>query len=172
MHIFRKALFLLSLFVAGFTSQAKAQISVMSFNIRLDASVDNENRWDNRKGEVAKMLTYYQPDLLGLQEVCPNQMADLKAALNGIYEGIGVGRDDGKHQGEHSPIFYNKHKFSMVKHGDFALSEHPEQFGKRGWDASYNRVCTWAILKDKKTGKQVVYFNTHLDNDGKIARKE
>ncbi len=56
MHIFRKTLFLLSLFVAGFTSQAKAQISVMSFNIRLDASVDNENRWDNRKGEVAKML--------------------------------------------------------------------------------------------------------------------
>ena len=96
MHIFRKTLFLLSLFVAGFTSQAKAQISVMSFNIRLDASVDNENRWDNRKGEVAKMLTYYQPDLLGMQEVCPNQMADLKAALNGIYEGIGVGRDDGK----------------------------------------------------------------------------
>ena len=81
MHIFRKTLFLLSLFVAGFTSQAKAQISVMSFNIRLDASVDNENRWDNRKGEVAKMLTYYQPDLLGMQEVCPNQMADLKAAL-------------------------------------------------------------------------------------------
>ena len=150
MHIFRKALFLLSLFVAGFTSQAKAQISVMSFNIRLDASVDNENRWDNRKGEVAKMLTYYQPDLLGMQEVCPNQMADLKAALNGIYEGIGVGRDDGKHQGEHSPIFYNKHKFSMVKHGDFALSETPERFGKKGWDASYNRVCTWAILKDKK----------------------
>lgn len=95
MHIFRKTLFLLSLFVAGFTLQAKAQISVMSFNIRLDASVDNENRWDNRKGEVAKMLTYYQPDLLGMQEVCPNQMAGLKAALNGIYEGIGVGRDDG-----------------------------------------------------------------------------
>lgn len=172
MHIFRKTLFLLSLFVAGFTSQAKAQISVMTFNIRLDASVDNENRWDCRKAEVAKMLTYYQPDLLGLQEVCPNQMADLKSALQGMYEGIGVGRDDGKHQGEHSPIFYNKHRFSMVKHGDFALSEHPEQFGKRGWDASYNRVCTWAILKDKKTGKQVVYFNTHLDNDGKIARKE
>ena len=134
MHIFRKTLFLLSLFVAGITSQAKAQISVMSFNIRLDASVDNENRWDNRKGEVAKMLTYYQPDLLGMQEVCPNQMADLKAALNGIYEGIGVGRDDGKHQGEHSPIFYNKHKFSMVKHGDFALSETPERFGKKGWE--------------------------------------
>ena len=26
--------------------------------------------------------------------------------------------------------------------------------------------------EDKKTGKQVAYFNTHLDNDGKIARKE
>ena len=49
----------------------------MTFNIRLDASVDNENRWDCRKAEVAKMLTYYQPDLLGLQEVCPNQMATL-----------------------------------------------------------------------------------------------
>ena len=52
MHIFQKSLFLLSLFVAGFAMQTQAQISVMSFNIRLDASVDNENRWEDRKSVV------------------------------------------------------------------------------------------------------------------------
>ena len=37
---------------------------------------------------------------------------------------------------------------------------------------SYNRITTWAILKEKRNGKELVFFNTHLDNDGKIARKE
>lgn len=35
-----------------------------------------------------------------------------------------------------------------------------------------NRITTWAILKEKRNGKELVFFNTHLDNDGKIARKE
>ena len=37
---------------------------------------------------------------------------------------------------------------------------------------SYNRVTTWAILQEKNNGQKFVYFNTHLDNDGKTARKE
>lgn len=164
--------FLILTLLLGVTIQTKAQVSVMSFNIRLDASVDNENRWNNRKEAVCQMLRYYQPDLLGMQEVCPNQMDDLKTSLNQTYEALGVGRDDGKHQGEHSPIFFNKQKFKLIKHGDFALSEHPNIFGQKGWDASYNRICTWAILQDKQTQQKIAYFNTHLDNDGKVARRE
>lgn len=148
-----------------------AQLSVMTFNIRLDASVDGPNVWANRKAAVADMLRYYCPDLLGLQEVCPNQMDDLKALLP-QYEALGVGRDDGKHAGEHSPVFFKKSRFKLLTHGDFSLSATPETFGTKGWDASYNRVCSWAILKDIKTGKKIAFFNTHLDNDGQVARRE
>lgn len=150
---------------------SEAQISVMTFNIRLDTASDGTNAWANRKQAVCDMLRYYSPDLLGMQEVCPNQMDDLKASLT-EYEALGVGRDDGKRKGEHSPIFFNKARFSLVAHGDFSLSETPEVFGKKGWDASYNRVCTWAVLRDRRSGKKIAFFNTHLDNDGSVARRE
>ena len=44
--------------------------------------------------------------------------------------------------------------------------------GKKGWDAACERVATWAILKDKNTGKKFFFLNTHLDHMGKVARHE
>ena len=146
-------------------------LKVMTFNIRLDASWDGANNWKYRKDDVCKMITYYLPDLLGMQEVCHNQMEDLKQGLP-QYTALGVGRDDGKEAGEYCPIFFNSERFTLLESGNFALSEHPETFGVKGWDASYNRVTTWAILQEKSDGKKIVFFNTHLDNDGKVARNE
>lgn len=151
--------------------QKEQSLEVMTFNIRLDAPSDSANNWKYRKDNVCKMISYYQPDLLGMQEVCHNQMEDLKQGLS-KYTALGVGRDDGKEAGEYCPIFFKTSKFSLVEYGNFSLSEHPETIGIKGWDASYNRITTWAILQEKNNGKNIVYFNTHLDNDGKIARKE
>lgn len=146
-------------------------LEVMTFNIRLDAPSDSADNWKYRKDNVCKMITYYQPDLLGMQEVCHNQMEDLKQGLP-QYTTLGAGRDDGKEAGEYCPIFFKTNRFTLVEYGNFSLSEHPETIGIKGWDASYNRITTWAILKEKSNGKKFVYFNTHLDNDGKTARKE
>ncbi len=41
-----------------------------------------------------------------------------------------------------------------------------------GWDAACKRVATWAVLKDKTTGKEFIAINTHLDHIGVVARKE
>lgn len=151
--------------------QNAQDLKVMTFNIRLDAPSDSANNWKYRKDNVCKMLAYYQPDLIGMQEVCHNQMEDLKQGLP-QYTALGVGRDDGKEAGEYCPIFFRSERFSLLESGNFSLSEQPEVIGIKGWDASYNRVTTWAILQEKNNGKKIVYFNTHLDNDGKTARKE
>lgn len=90
----------------------------MSFNIRLDAASDGDNNWKFRKEEVYKMLHYYQPDLLGMQEVCHNQMEDLKQAMIS-YQAVGVGRDDGKQAGEYSPIFLIKSVLRFWRKGIF-----------------------------------------------------
>lgn len=153
------------------TASRQEPVQVMTFNIRLDTPADSLNNWAYRKAGVAHLISYYAPDLLGMQEVLPNQMDDLKQFLP-QYTALGVGRDDGKEAGEHSPIFFLTERFELLEHGDFALSEYPDTFGVKGWDASYNRVCTWAILKDKTDGSRVAYFNTHLDNDGVVARRE
>jgi len=143
----------------------------MTFNVRLDIPSDSVNNWNYRKGDACRMIAYYSPDLLGMQEVLHNQMEDLKRGLP-QYTALGVGRDDGKEAGEYCPIFFRTDRFTLVEYGNFSLSEQPETIGIKGWDASYNRVTTWAILQEKNNGQKFVYFNTHLDNDGKTARKE
>ena len=65
-------------------TQNEQPLEVMTFNIRLDAPSDSANNWKYRKDNVCKMIAYYQPDLLGMQEVCHNQMEDLKLGLQYI----------------------------------------------------------------------------------------
>ena len=86
------------------------------------------------------------------------------------YESVGVGREDGKKEGEHMSIFWNKKTVSMLKWGTFWLSETPQKPSK-GWDAACFRTATWALMKDKKTGKKFYFVNTHLDHEGKEAQK-
>lgn len=152
-------------------SCAPAPLRVMTFNIRLDVASDSLNAWPHRKDNVGKLLAYYAPDLLGMQEVLPNQMRDLKQLLP-QYTALGVGRDDGKDRGEYSPVFYRTERFDLLESGSFSLSQQPDSFGVLGWDAACNRVCSWALLRDKQTGRKVAYFNTHLDHIGVTARRE
>ena len=123
-------------------------LKVMTYNIRLSVDSDKENSWNNRKQETMALMSYYHPDYFGVQEAVSQQMIDIKTNLKD-YDFVGVGRDDGKNQGEYSAIFYDKNKLEVTKSGTFWLSETPEKPSK-GWDAAYNRVCTYAFFKIKK----------------------
>lgn len=142
-------------------------IKLMTYNIRLDVSSDGQNSWSNRKDFFTSQIQFYEPDILGLQEVKPNQLVDLNNALTN-YNSIGKERDgDGK--GESSNIFFKKHKFQLIKQNTFWLSETPDTVSK-GWDAAINRVCTYGLFKHKITKKYFWVFNTHLDHIGEQAR--
>jgi len=146
-------------------------VTVMSYNIRLDTEADGVNQWKNRTGKVVGLLKKYNPDLLGVQEAMHNQMMDLQKELPD-YAFVGVGRDDGKQKGEYSAIFYKKDKYEVLNQNTFWLSETPEVPGSKSWDAAITRVVTFALLKDKTTGKSFIYSNTHFDHVGKEARKQ
>lgn len=161
---FRLSMIFLMLFALGFSQD----LTVMSFNIRLNVASDKENAWAERKQDVADLLTYYHPDYFGVQEALPEQMKDIKNGLKN-YDYIGVGRDDGKEKGEFSAIFYDTKRLSVVKSGTFWLSETPEKPSK-GWDAALNRICTYAIFKDKKSKKEFLAMNLHFDHIGNVAR--
>lgn len=143
----------------------------MSFNIRLDHVADSLNNWKYRKDVAAQMITYYAPDVVGMQEVLKNQLDDLKNRLP-EYTVLGVGRADGKEKGEYCSLFYKTDRFDLVKSGNFGLSEMPDSIGIKGWDAACERIVTWAVLKDKVSGKELAAFNTHFDHIGKVARRE
>ncbi|MEG1591681.1 endonuclease/exonuclease/phosphatase family protein [Chryseobacterium sp.] len=161
---FRFSALLLFVFAWSFSQNLK----VMSFNIRLNVESDKENSWTNRKQDAVDLLSYYHPDYFGVQEALPEQMKDIKNGLKN-YDYVGVGRDDGKEKGEFSAIFYDTEKLQVIKSGTFWLSETPEKPSK-GWDAAYNRVCTYAVFKDKKSKKEFLAMNLHFDHVGDVAR--
>lgn len=144
---------------------------IMTYNIRLDVASDGVNRWDNRKEILAGQVKFYEPDFLGVQEALPTQMQYLKTKLLNNYQSIGVGRDDGKDQGEYSAIFYNNIKYKMLEQSTFWLSETPD-IVSLGWDARYKRVCTYGLFENKATKQKIWVFNTHFDHIGDIARKK
>lgn len=142
--------------------------TVMSFNIRTSNAKDGTNSWELRADAVLEMIKDQCPDVLGLQEATYGQVSPLAYFLDD-YKWVGVGRDDGKKAGEYMAIFFNKKRVSLAKWGTFWLSETPDTPSK-GWDAAYFRTATWALMKDKASGKKYFVVNTHLDNEGAEAR--
>ena len=84
-----------------------------------------------------------------MQEVLHNQFQDLRAGLP-EYDGIGVGRDDGKTAGEYAPLFYRKDKYEVLDSNTFWLAENPDSVGMMGWDAVCVRIATWAKFKGSR----------------------
>ena len=148
--------------------QNKETVRVMSFNIRC-TNVGNDS-WEDRIGIVTETIVKSGADSVGVQEATPEWMETLDKELSS-YSWVGVGRDDGKNEGEFSSIFYLKDKYNLIDSGTFWLSETPEEVS-RGWDAGCNRVCTWAVLENKETKEQYVHINSHFDHVGIKAREE
>lgn len=142
--------------------------TVATYNIRYDGHTDLANDWVERKVPIAQFILSNQIDIIGFQEVLHNQLLDLHALLPN-YKHVGVGRDDGKTQGEYAPIFYDSTKYTAVQSGTFWLSPTP-QIPSRGWDAALNRICTYVLLKEINGGDLTWVFNTHFDHIGVEAR--
>ena len=140
----------------------------ISFNLRYDAQNDAENKWDKRKSELAQMINYYHPDIIGLQEGLNHQLAYLKIQLPN-YAMIGVGRDDGNTKGEFTAIFYDTLKYNLLDQSTFWLSE-TDHMVSVGWDAALPRICTYGLFINKKTKEQLYIFNAHFDHIGNQSR--
>ena len=143
-------------------------LKVMSYNIRLGSANDGTNSWAMRYIATGEMLEDQKPDVFGVQEALEYQVRFIEEMCG--YESVGVGRDNGKKEGEYMSIFWNKKKVSMLKWGTFWLSETPDK-PSMGWDAACKRTATWALMKDKRTGNKFYFVNTHLDHKGKEAQK-
>lgn len=162
----KKVVLLLALTMMSCFSNAQ-QLKLITYNIRYDNPNDGENAWPNRKDYLLSQLAFYEPDVFGIQEALYHQVEQIANALP-QYNHVGIARD-GEKQGEASPIFYKKNRFDLLQQNTFWLSETPEKISK-GWDAELNRICTYVLLKDKKSKQHFWVFNTHLDHMGELAR--
>lgn len=165
---------LVSFLLIAFTLSLNAQnnsVSIMSFNMRYDNANDGINRWDNRREWITDYLNFTTPDIIGTQELLHHQLQWLDNSLP-KYKYVGVGRDDGKEDGEYAAILYNKNLYDLLESNTFWLSATPDKVGSRGWDAACNRVVTWAHLSSKKTEHTFYVFNVHFDHRGEVARQK
>lgn len=150
-------------------NQKVGTLRIMSYNIRC-ADVNGTDVSD-RLDIGIRQIKEVMPDSLGIQEATPEWMKALDKELK-LYGWIGLDRDTGRpatESGESCPIFYLKSKFTLVDSGSFWISDTPDvpSFGP---GAGCIRICTWAKLRDRLTGREYVHVNTHYDHVSEEAR--
>ncbi len=140
-----------------------------TFNVRVDVD-KSPYTWAERLPRCREIIQKNNIDILGLQEPRIEQLESL--VENSAYDYIGGGREDFKRKGEFSCILYRRSRFTCLQSGTFGLSETPDQPGVRSWGSACPRIATWGLFRDKATGKEFIYYNTHLDHRSELARCE
>lgn len=159
-------------------ASCSVDLRVMSYNIRYAATEtqDLEKPWSARLPLMAAQLNHEtagRPNsLLCFQEALYPQVQDLLAGLGSQWAYVGVGRNDGRREGEFSPIFYQPTHWTLLNSTTFWLSETPDVVGSVGWDAALPRIVTVASFRHRASGKPLVQMCTHFDHAGVVARKE
>jgi endonuclease/exonuclease/phosphatase family metal-dependent hydrolase len=136
-------------------------ILVMTQNLRYNND-GNGNDIVDRAPRFKAQVEKYQPDLIGVQESTAVWREILKEDYSDKYGIIGIPRDGENGSNESNNILYRLDRFELLESDTFWLSKTPDVPSKLD-GSSLNRICTWALLKDKLTGKTVLMTNTHLD---------
>ncbi|MCR5751902.1 MAG: endonuclease/exonuclease/phosphatase family protein [Kiritimatiellae bacterium] len=159
------------------TCAGDSTVRVGTYNIRFSgfgshiADKDTPNAWEARKADMVAFLRGLDLDVFGLQEVCPDQAAYLRETLP-EYTMVGDHREADRKSGEASPVCYRTDRFDELKSGTFWLSETPDVPGVNGWGAACPRVCSYLVLRDRRTGRRFCFANTHTDHVSAEAREK
>ncbi len=136
------------------------RIKAISFNIRC-TNDENGNSIQERAPRLASVIAPYDADVIGLQEYTPIWEDYIPKFFSDKYEFFNKYRTDTGWI-ESAPIVWKKEKFDCLKRGYFWLSDTPEIMSG-GWDDfGHNRICLYALLQEKESGKTFVFMNTHL----------
>ena len=109
-------------------------------------------------------------DVVGIQEAFYEQVVGLRRDLP-QYEAVGVGRDDGRTQGEHCLILYRKDRLHVGEQGTFWFSDTPEVAGSSTWGNRVTRICTWARFTDLRAQASFLLYNLHIDHESQPSRE-
>lgn len=143
----------------------------MSYNIRYGTANDGKNNWIHRRPILIRLLLMHSPDILGIQESLRFQLDEIRSEL--IHYGeVGAGRDDGKRAGEYCAILYRTDRFREGASGTFWFSSTPQTPGSKSWGNRLPRICTWALLVDRKTNEGLYVYNLHLDSWSQKSRQK
>ena len=151
-------------------SAAEAQpVRFLTFNIRYANKDDGPDQWENRRDTVAAIINR-EADIVATQEALPVQIADLTERLK-EFTVVSRTREVSEKEGEACAVFFRKDRFEATASGTFWLSDTPDVPGSKSWGNKLPRICTWIVLKEKATGRELRVFATHLDHQSEEAKK-
>ena len=145
-----------------------AALRVMTFNIRY-AHTQPPDLWPDRLPVIDDLVTRHQPHVIGTQEGLYHQIRDLETALP-EYAWIGTGRDGGS-RGEFMAVFYHRDRLEPLEFDHYWLSDSPLVAGSRTWGNRYARMVTSVRFRDRATGAEFLFVNTHLDHEVQASRE-
>jgi endonuclease/exonuclease/phosphatase family metal-dependent hydrolase len=113
--------------------------------------------WSHRLPELADALAAHRPDLIALQEIA--RWSELEALAGETYSVLAhpLWPD--------SAILYRTERLGLLESGQVWLSPTPTLPLSRSWAVGMPRLVQWAILRDRKTGGDLLFASTHLDGD-------
>lgn len=169
----KKLLFIFSvLLIASCGTVRKVQsvpveLTVGNFNLRGDID-KGDNSWKMRRPRAIARIRAAGYDVFGTEECYGYMLEDVRVD---VPEYEFYGQCTGDKTGTYSAFFYRKDRFDLVESGDFWFSPTPERISN-GWGLNYLRICSWGKLREKASGREFYFFNTHLDNRGKKSAED
>lgn len=149
---------------------APEPLTVMSFNIRYGTAKDGPDHWEKRRDQLFDLLREQAPDVIGIQEALHVQIGEILKAVPG-YASAGVGRTDGRRDGEYAAILYRTGRLTAQRSDTFWFSDTPQAIASKSWGNNIERICTWAQFDDALGGTFYVY-NVHLDHQSQPSREK
>ena len=132
---------------------------------------------DKRAMRLEALVDYYEPDVLALQEVNHTWWPYIISNEQSITKEYGYdwegnlssyGNQSGtvstKENDLYNLLLWNKEKFEKIKSGVFRLTDAQK-------DANKDRMCTYAILKNRASGVETLYASVHLCTQGDAETK-
>ena len=108
-------------------------LKVISYNIRNGESKDGTNSWMYRYAATAEMIQDQKADVMGIQEALPDQIRFIEQNFKDL-----------RWTGDFATILWNKKTVTLQKSGSFD-------------------VATWALFKDKETGRKFYAVNVDIE---------
>ena len=130
-----------------------------------DSTVSTQRYWRHSAQAVAQMIDELDCDIIGLQEIC-DSIWGVKGE-NGIqdqvkkrYEWILYPNSSKGKISYDTAIAYKTDRLRCIKSGIFWTGGYPNE--PRSERRGAARPCTWALMKDIKSGKKFYFLSVHI----------
>ena len=119
---------------------------------------------------MAELFRLEQPTIIGTQEGLYGQLRDIaggpaRTTTTGSARGARAAAATSSW-----PIFFDTRRLEPVEFDHFWLSDTPDVVGSNTWGNDSVRMVTWVRFHDKRTGKEFVVLDTHLDDESAYSR--